>query len=249
MDSEPISSSCSPEQTVVYLKTVFHPTMRYAVNIVSLIVIPWATCSILAGYFTCIPTEKLWHPMIEGGCVNLSRFYYGLQMPNITTDTIIPLLPMHIAQKLGLSGILILRFLWVLPAVPMINIPLTSCRTLIFDTIRLVVLIELSTKGDHITCTHNKEVSTSVWTCIEPAVGIIASCLSNMRPLFKVMHTKVWSRLSSRYATNTDSNKNSQTKERSGWPRQTTSLTDEGGISPSPCRDLNQSPTQNQSNV
>lgn len=28
------------------------------------------------------------------------------------------------------------------------------------------------------------QVPASVWTCIEPAVGITASCLSNMRPLF-----------------------------------------------------------------
>lgn len=94
-------------------------TMKYAVNIVSLIVILWAACGILAGCFTCIPTEKLWHPMVEGGCMNLSKFYYGLQIPNIATDAIILLMPMHIvwnlpiskAQKLGLSGIFILGFL------------------------------------------------------------------------------------------------------------------------------------------
>lgn len=28
------------------------------------------------------------------------------------------------------------------------------------------------------------QVPASVWTCIEPAVGITASCLSNLRPLF-----------------------------------------------------------------
>jgi hypothetical protein len=93
--------------------------MKRAVNAVSLIVILWAACGILAGCFTCIPTEKLWHPMIEGGCMNLSKFYYGLQIPNIATDAIILLMPMHIvwnlpiskAQKLGLSAIFVLGFL------------------------------------------------------------------------------------------------------------------------------------------
>lgn len=46
-------------------------------------------------------------------------------------------------------------------------------RTLIFDIVRLISLIDLSKAGDDITC---------VWTCIEPAVGIVAACLSNMRP-------------------------------------------------------------------
>ncbi|CAI7608044.1 unnamed protein product [Penicillium discolor] len=253
----------SSEQIVVYLKTLFTGSilytgcvasiklsilmlyrrlfpvkaMKYAVNIVSLIVILWAACGILAGCFTCIPTEKLWHPMVEGGCMNLSKFYYGLQIPNIATDAIILLMPMRIvwnlpiskAQKLGLSGIFILGFL-----------------TLIFDIIRLVVLIELSTKGDDITY---NEVPASVWTCIEPAVGIFAACLSNMRPLFKVMHTKVWSRLSSRYATNTSNTSDSQINEKGGWPRKTPSPTGEGGISPSASGDLDQSPTQNQSAV
>ncbi len=36
------------------------------------------------------------------------------------------------------------------------------------------------------------EVDPSVWTCIEPAMGILAACLSNMRPLL----TYVWSNLS-----------------------------------------------------
>lgn len=40
----------------------------------------------------------------------------------------------------------------------------------------------------------DNEVSPSVWTCIEPAVGIVAACLSNMRPLFRVAHQKLWKR-------------------------------------------------------
>ncbi|KAJ5356136.1 hypothetical protein N7517_010745 [Penicillium concentricum] len=253
----------SPEQIVVYLKTLFTgsilytsciasiklsilmlyrrlfpvKTMKYAVNVVSLIVILWAACGVLAGCFTCIPTEKLWHPMLEGGCMDLSKFYYGLQVPNIATDAIILLMPMHIVwrlpisktQKLGLSGIFILGFL-----------------TLIFDIIRLVVLIQLSTQGEDITY---NQVPASVWTCIEPAVGIVAACLSNMRPLFKVLHTKVWSRLSSQYATNTSSTGESHIKKKNGWPRQTPSPTGDGGNSPSPSGDLKQSPTHTQSAV
>lgn len=93
--------------------------MKIAVNTTSLIVIVWAACGILAGCFICLPTEKLWHPMMEGSCISLGKYYYGLQIPNILTDAIILVMPMYIvwnlqiskAQKLGLSGILVLGFL------------------------------------------------------------------------------------------------------------------------------------------
>ncbi|KAJ6139715.1 hypothetical protein N7471_006201 [Penicillium samsonianum] len=221
----------SPEQIVAYLKT-----MKYAVNIVSLSVILWTACGVLAGCFACIPTEKLWHPMVEGGCMNLSKFNYGIQIPNIATDAIILLMPMHIvwnlpiskAKKSGLSEVFVLGFL-----------------TLIFDIIRLVVLIQLSTQGDEITY---NQVPASVWRCIDPAVGIVAACLTNMRHLFKATNTKVWSRLFGRYITSTSGTSDSQINEKGSWPRQTPSSTGEGS-SPSLSGDLNQSPTHNKSTV
>lgn len=93
--------------------------MNIAVQVVSLIVIVWAACGILAGCFICVPTEKLWNPMIPGGCMDLGKFYYGLQIPNIVTDAIILAMPMHTvwrlpiskAQKTGLSIIFVLGFL------------------------------------------------------------------------------------------------------------------------------------------
>lgn len=95
--------------------------MKTGVNVVSMIVILWAACGILTGCFTCIPTEKLWYPELPGGCMDLSKFYYGLQVPNIATDAIILFMPMHVVwglpisrtQKFGLSAIFILGFLFV----------------------------------------------------------------------------------------------------------------------------------------
>ncbi|KAJ5489090.1 hypothetical protein N7539_003980 [Penicillium diatomitis] len=169
--------------TLMLYKRLFPvKSMRTAVQVVSLIIILWAACGILAGCFLCIPTDKLWNPMIPGGCMDLAKFYYGLQIPNIVTDAIILVMPMHIvwslpiskAQKTGLSIIFILGLL-----------------TLIFDIIRLVALVDLSKAGNDITYT---QVNSSVWTCIEPAVGIVAACLTNMRPLFKLAREKVWMR-------------------------------------------------------
>ncbi|PWY87371.1 integral membrane protein [Aspergillus heteromorphus CBS 117.55] len=146
--------------------------MILAANGVAALVILWCFGVCLIGAVTCMPFHKLWDPTVPGGCINLPQFYYGLQIPNIVSDAIILVLPMRPVwnlqvprtQKVMLTGIFLLGAL-----------------TLAFDIVRLVTMIELSRAGDDITY---NEVPASVWTCIEPAVGITAACLSNMRPLF-----------------------------------------------------------------
>lgn len=98
-------------------------SMNIMVWIVSAIVVLWAFGGILVGCFTCVPIEKLWNPMMPGGCLNMGKFYYGLQIPNIVTDAMILFMPMHAvwglpisrAQKFGLSGIFVVGFLYSLP--------------------------------------------------------------------------------------------------------------------------------------
>ncbi len=55
-------------------------------------------------------------------------------------------------------------------------------RVIVFDIVRLVVMVELSQSGSDITW---NQVSTSIWTCVEPAVAISTACLSHLRPIFK----------------------------------------------------------------
>jgi hypothetical protein len=82
-----------------------------------MVFILWAACGILSGCFTCMPTKKLWIPTTPGACMDLGKYYYGLQIPNIATDTIILVMPhahsleISHAQKIGLSGISILGLL------------------------------------------------------------------------------------------------------------------------------------------
>lgn len=184
--------------------------MKGAVYTVGMIVILWGFGVCLVGAFICIPVKKLWEPTVEGGCLNLGEYYYGLQIPNIITDAIILIMPTRIVwglpisktQKSLLSGIFVVGIV-----------------TFAFDIVRLVALIDLSKSGDDATCMYSlsiplyeaiivkmmlifitdNEVQSSVWTCIEPAVGITAACLSNMRPLFKVSHDKVWVNLTSTF--------------------------------------------------
>ncbi|OJK01866.1 hypothetical protein ASPACDRAFT_114385 [Aspergillus aculeatus ATCC 16872] len=198
----------SPEQLVVYMKTLSTGTFLYtlcitfvklsilalykrifsirpmmqASNVVACIVILWCFGVCLIGAVTCMPFKKLWEPNLPGGCINLAQFYYGLQIPNILTDAIILVLPMKAvwnlqvprSQKVMLSGIFLI-----------------GTTTLAFDIVRLVVMIQLSEAGGDITY---DQVTASVWTCIEPMMGITAACLSNMRPLFTMLPRPEWSK-------------------------------------------------------
>ncbi|KAE8355444.1 hypothetical protein BDV28DRAFT_146119 [Aspergillus coremiiformis] len=201
-----------PDDLVVYMKTLSSGTFLYplcitfvklsilafykrlfpvkpmviSVHLVGSIVLLWCIAVCLVGAMTCIPFRKLWEPLVPGRCINLSQFYYGLQIPNILTDAVILVMPLRVvwnlqvpkAQKILLSGIFLLGLL-----------------TLIFDIVRLVAMVELSSAGTDITYT---QVSPSVWTCIEPAVGITAACLPSMRPLFNRFPRLSWHKLSLR---------------------------------------------------
>lgn len=68
----------------------------------------------------------------------------------------------------------------------------------------------------------DNDVNSSVWTCIEPAVGI-AACLSNMRPLFKLMHRKVWTRNEGSIANTSQREILGSYGQKSGWSGNTPS--------------------------
>ncbi|KAE8395882.1 integral membrane protein [Aspergillus alliaceus] len=172
---------------VTFYKRLFPvKPMAIAANVVGLIVILWCLAVCLVGAMTCIPFRKLWQPQVPGRCINLAQFHYGLQIPNILTDAVILVMPMRVvwslqvsrARKIILSGIFLLGLV-----------------TLIFDIVRLVAMVEVSEAGSDITY---EQVSPSVWTCIEPAVGITAACLPSMRPLFNRFPRIPWQKLSLR---------------------------------------------------
>ncbi|KAL1983791.1 hypothetical protein VTN96DRAFT_9877 [Rasamsonia emersonii] len=82
---------------------------------------------------------------------------------------------------------------WMLPIsngqkVLVLGIFMLGILTFIFDVIQLVALIDLASAGDDVTY---NQVASSVWTSIEPAVGIMAACLTNMRPLFKAAYKRL----------------------------------------------------------
>ncbi|KAJ5220984.1 uncharacterized protein N7469_009871 [Penicillium citrinum] len=173
--------------------------MNYAVNTMAFIVVIWTIGNWIAGTINCLPVARFWDRSLEGACMDLASFSYGQQIPNIVSDAIIlamPLgmvwsLPISKQQKLLLSGVFVVGGL-----------------TLIFDCIRLWRMIILSNAGPDITY---HQAPVVLWTCVESAVGIVAACLPNLRPLFKTGGPGFWSQLRSRSKVSGKSHLNTNT--------------------------------------
>ncbi|CAI7671732.1 hypothetical protein PCG10_004796 [Penicillium crustosum] len=159
--------------------------MTIAVNVMFIFTCLWVVGVYVAGALICIPAKKFWDPTVEGACLDTSKFYYGVQIPNILSDVVLLVMPMRVvwtlpipkSQKALLSGVFLVGGL-----------------TLIFSCFRLNAMIHLVNQGPDISY---NQVPVIVWTCIEAAVGITAACLPNLRPLFKVGHRNFWSQIRS----------------------------------------------------
>ncbi|KAJ6045004.1 uncharacterized protein N7446_003205 [Penicillium canescens] len=159
--------------------------MVVGVHIMTVVVLLWVVGVFVSGALLCIPANKFWDQSIPGACLNPYKFYYGIQIPNILCDLIILLMPAKVvwslpvpkSQKVLLSGIFLVGGL-----------------TFVFDIARLYAMIKLLDAGPDITY---HQVPVVVWTCIEATVGIIAACLPNLRPLFKLGKSGFWSQLRS----------------------------------------------------
>ncbi|KAJ5387566.1 hypothetical protein N7509_010107 [Penicillium cosmopolitanum] len=159
--------------------------MNLAVNFMASFVVVWMVGNFIAGAINCLPVQKFWDRSLEGACMDIAPFSYGQQIPNILSDAIILVMPLKVvwtlpipkSQKVMLSGVFIVGGL-----------------TLIFDCVRLWRMIILSRSGPDITF---NQAPVVLWTCVEAAVGIVAACLPNLRPLFKIGRPGFWSQLRS----------------------------------------------------
>ncbi|KAL9088805.1 MAG: hypothetical protein Q9159_002916 [Coniocarpon cinnabarinum] len=152
-----------------YLKTAYVGSFLYVPCIV------FIKLSILALYKSAFPKpniHKSWTPGVAGRCINLRRYYFGLQIPNIITDFALLFLPLigllDMRTALGRSRALQIGAVFALGLV-----------TCVFDIIRFVVMLRFDDSPD---ITWNN-VSASVWTDVEPSMAYLVACLPLLRAL------------------------------------------------------------------
>lgn len=113
--------------------------MNTAVNVMFGVVSLWVVGVFLAGGLICIPANKFWDQSIDGTCLNPYKVYYGQQIPNILTDVILLIMPIHVVwslhisryQKMLLCGVFLVGGLYVslITLVPL-NSELTGSQNL-----------------------------------------------------------------------------------------------------------------------
>jgi hypothetical protein len=119
-------------------RRLFSHTSRnfhWQINVLITIVAVWGAGIILTAFFLCVPMEKNWYPQVEGTCIPIIPFYYGLQIPNILTDLLIIVVPIREVMLLQLNKRL------KTGAITMFALGII---TLVFDIVRLVALLELT---------------------------------------------------------------------------------------------------------
>lgn len=59
------------------------------------VVLVWCVSIFVLSTTLCIPLSKFWNPTIPGGCLDITDFYFGMQIPNILTDLFITICPIY----------------------------------------------------------------------------------------------------------------------------------------------------------
>lgn len=153
--------------------------LRRVVVVTAAFVTAWAIACCLVGLLACIPIHAVWDIELQASgqarCIHLVKYYYGLQIPNILSDVFILILPWSAVRDLS-------RGLPLRQRVALFGIFSLGIVTVIFDIIRLVVLVQTPTTPDF----SWNQVPASIWTDIEPSIAILVACLPVMRPLLNL---------------------------------------------------------------
>ena len=101
----------------LYRRIFSVPRFKLAANIVTAMVLAWATALILTAIFSCKPVNGFWDKIYtKSKCINTEHFFIGNAVANMGTDLIILVLPvqkiwrlnMRRNQKIALSFIFLL---------------------------------------------------------------------------------------------------------------------------------------------
>lgn len=155
--------------------------LRQAITVTASFVAAWAFACCLVGMMACLPIHAAWDVALQSAgrarCIDYNKYYYGLQIPNILSDVIILALPWKAVYDMSKSQGLAMR-----QTIALFGIFSLGIVTVVFDIIRLVVLLQTPTTLDF----SWNQVPASIWTDIEPSVAILVACMPVMRPLLNL---------------------------------------------------------------
>ncbi|KAL9640523.1 MAG: hypothetical protein Q9204_000670 [Flavoplaca sp. TL-2023a] len=158
----------------------------------------WGISTFFAAAFQCSPASFYWTKYTrktQGTCIDLTLLLLVTASTNIVTDVALLILPMPLVwklnierpQKFAVSGIFLLGGLYVIPVLreicPKLSVSVTDriiASVCIASIIRAPYLNQVVTVDPQWT-----SVNASIWSVIEPGVGIICASLPSMGPILR----------------------------------------------------------------
>ncbi|KAH7350619.1 integral membrane protein [Rhexocercosporidium sp. MPI-PUGE-AT-0058] len=152
---------------LLYLRIFVQKPFRVTCYVMLGIVLSYMVATWFATIFQCTPIPRAWNKSIPGTCIDITKNWYANAGFSIATDVIILVLPMPIlyTSRLPPNQKRALMFVFALGAFVVVT------------SIFRMQTLDFSTKTPDMTY----DILSSLWTMIEPNVGIICACLPMCR--------------------------------------------------------------------
>ncbi|KAL8667457.1 MAG: hypothetical protein Q9202_000673 [Teloschistes flavicans] len=86
-----------------YLRLFVLRWVKNSVYTIMAVQTAWMVTFMVLAFAQCQPVQKIWHPEIEGTCVDQRAFVGYISLPNIFVDAALLLIPMPIVWNLQIS--------------------------------------------------------------------------------------------------------------------------------------------------
>lgn len=102
----PLCITCIKLSVLVQYRRITSGSLRWfaaQIYVLMAVVVIWCFCSVVTAAVLCIPIQSLWNPQVHGSCLDLTAFYYGIQIPNVITDLLMIVCPIHMLMSLDIE--------------------------------------------------------------------------------------------------------------------------------------------------
>ncbi|KAB5533422.1 hypothetical protein GE09DRAFT_1227440 [Coniochaeta sp. 2T2.1] len=153
------------------------PLLRYCVWVIAFGLVGWSIAVVGVSIFSCTPIHGFWDLSVRSKCIDSSKFYIGITVPNVIFDVMTVFLPIHEVwtlqmgrdKKLAITGVFLLGGSVILASL---------ARLVLFSIFRPGA----GETGNNISQTVVIPHSASA---IETCLAIIGACLPPCAPLLR----------------------------------------------------------------
>ncbi|KAJ5818483.1 hypothetical protein N7474_004074 [Penicillium riverlandense] len=170
---------------ILFLHRIFPtPSFQRVLYFLSFLVLGWLIAVSFVAGFQCRPYQYFWlqyfDPNAKGECIDLGHFYIANGALSAGTDFLILLSPIPMVMSLQMP---------VMQKFSVIGIFLLGGFGCVAGAIRVYFLTYMYRSND---ITWN-QTDCFIWSCVEPATGIISACLPTLRPLLRRFFPTIFS--------------------------------------------------------